>query len=64
MGQFSSTRSGPPPEALLHRACRLGASFSNCTAYENEVLAAGASGDLAYTVAFEHATVSINGATP
>ena len=64
MGQFSSTRSGPPPEALLHRACRLGASFSNCTAYENEVLAAGASGDLAYTVAFEHTIVSINGATP
>jgi hypothetical protein len=49
---------------LLHRACRLGASFSNCTAYENEVLAAGASGDLAYTVAFEHTIVSINGATP
>ncbi len=41
---------------------RLEASFSNCTAYKNEVLAAGASGDLAYTVAFEHTTASVNGA--
>src|SRR5712671_3527777 len=43
---------------------RLAASFSNCTAYKNEVLAAGASGDLAYTVAFEHTTASVNGAPP
>jgi ketosteroid isomerase-like protein len=43
---------------------RLGASFSNCTAHKNEVLAAGASGDLAYTVAFEHTTASVNGAPP
>lgn len=43
---------------------RLGASFSNCTAYENEILAAGASGDLAYTVALEHTTASVNGAPP
>jgi len=43
---------------------RLGASFSNCTSYENEVVAAGASGDLAYIVAFEHTTVSLNGDPP
>jgi ketosteroid isomerase-like protein len=36
-------------------------AFSDCTAYENEVIAAEASGDLAYTVALEHSTVSING---
>src|SRR6266542_1809317 len=36
---------------------RLGSSFSNCTSYQNEVIAAGASGDLAYIVAFEHTTV-------
>jgi ketosteroid isomerase-like protein len=41
---------------------RLGAGFSNCTAYENEIIAAGASGDLAYIVAFEHVTASIKGA--
>jgi ketosteroid isomerase-like protein len=43
---------------------RLGSSFSNCTAFENEVIAAGASGDLAYIVAFEHTTASIGGAAP
>ena len=42
----------------------LGESFSDCTAYGNEVIAAGASGDLAYTVAFEHTTASMNGAAP
>jgi ketosteroid isomerase-like protein len=43
---------------------RLGSSFSNCTSFENEVIAAGASGDLAYIVAFEHTTASIGGAAP
>jgi ketosteroid isomerase-like protein len=43
---------------------RLGASFSNCSSYDNEVIAAGASGDLAYTVAYEHTTASIDGAPP
>ena len=42
----------------------LGSSFSDCTAYQNEVIAAGASGDLAFTVAFEHTTCSVNGAPP
>jgi ketosteroid isomerase-like protein len=43
---------------------RLGTSFSNCSSYRNEVVAAGASGDLAYIVAIEHTTASINGAPP
>jgi ketosteroid isomerase-like protein len=43
---------------------RLGSSFSNCTSYQNEVVAAGASGDLAYIVAFEHTTASLNGKPP
>jgi ketosteroid isomerase-like protein len=42
----------------------LGASFSDCTGYEIEIVAAGASGDLAYLVAFEHTTASVNGAPP
>lgn len=42
----------------------LGSSFSQCQSYENEVIAAGASGDLAYTVAFEHTTASVNGEPP
>jgi ketosteroid isomerase-like protein len=40
---------------------QLGSLFSDCTAYEIEIVAAGASGDLAYLVAFEHATASVNG---
>lgn len=43
---------------------QLGSSMSNCTAYENEVIAAGASGDLAYIVALEHTTASVKGAPP
>jgi len=43
---------------------QLGSSFSDCTSYEIEVVAAGASGDLAYLVAFEHTTASVNGAPP
>ncbi len=43
---------------------RLGSSFSTCTSYRNEVIAAGASGDLAYIVAFEHTTASVQGAPP
>lgn len=43
---------------------RLASSFSNCTSYEIEVVAAGASGDLAYIAAFEHTTVSLNGEPP
>jgi ketosteroid isomerase-like protein len=35
--------------------------FTDCTAYRFELVAAGVSGDLAYTVAFEHASVSIGG---
>ena len=40
---------------------RLGASFADGS-FHNEVIAAGASRDLAYTVAFEHTTASVNGA--
>src|SRR3954453_14301112 len=38
----------------------LGEQFSHCTSYRNEILASGASGDLAYIVALEHTTASIN----
>ena len=43
---------------------RLQSSFSNCTSCEHEVIAAGASGDLAYLVAFEHTTASVSGSPP
>ena len=40
---------------------RLGASFSDCRSYDNQVIAARAGDDLAYTVAYEHTTASIGG---
>ena len=42
----------------------LASNFSNCTSFEYEVLAAGASGDLAYVVGIEHTTVSIGDGSP
>ena len=42
----------------------LASNFSNCTSFEYEVLAAGASGDLAYVVGIEHPTVSIGDGSP
>jgi ketosteroid isomerase-like protein len=43
---------------------RLGAAFSHCPSFDNEVIAAAASDDLAYTVAFEHTTASVHGRPP
>ncbi|HUR50702.1 MAG TPA: nuclear transport factor 2 family protein [Mycobacteriales bacterium] len=40
------------------------ARFTDCSSCEIEVVAAGVSGDLAYTVAFEHVTASRRGAPP
>ena len=40
---------------------QLAASFSNCTAYANEIVAADVIGDVAYTVAYEHTQASVNG---
>jgi ketosteroid isomerase-like protein len=39
----------------------LASRFSDCTAYRFELVAAGVSGDLAYTVGYEHTAVSIDG---
>jgi ketosteroid isomerase-like protein len=39
----------------------LASRFSDCTAYNMDIVAAGAGGDLAYTVAYEHTTVSVEG---
>lgn len=48
---------GPAFEFLASR-------FSRCASYQLEVLAAGASGDLAYIVANEHTTASVSGEPP
>ena len=39
----------------------LASRFSNCTDYRFELVAAGASGDLAYTVGYEHTAFSMDG---
>ena len=39
----------------------LGTMFSDCTSYGNELVAAGVSGDLAYTVTYENSQVSVEG---
>ena len=41
---------------------RLGSWFQNCSSYEVELVAAGASGDFAYTVAYEKTTASVRSA--
>jgi ketosteroid isomerase-like protein len=38
--------------------------FSNCLSYDFELVAAGVSGDLAYTVGYEHCTRSWDGGPP
>lgn len=42
----------------------LASNFSNCSAYELEVTAAGVSGNLAYIVGSEHTTASVGGEAP
>lgn len=37
------------------------ATFSNCTSYSYEIIAAEVIGDMAYTVGYEHTQASING---
>ena len=39
----------------------LGSGFSDCASYRFELVAAGVSGDLAYTVGYEHTTASWDG---
>lgn len=39
----------------------LASIFSSCKSHELEIVAADASGDLAYTVGYEHTTASVNG---
>lgn len=59
-GGWGPCKSG---SAEVNRIFRWVASrFSNCTAYSFELVAAGVSGDLAYTVGYEHSSVSVDGA--
>jgi ketosteroid isomerase-like protein len=51
-------------DSLAQTFRELGERFSNCTAYDFELLAAGASGDLAYTVGYERSTRSWDQSPP
>jgi ketosteroid isomerase-like protein len=53
--------SGSGPDAVADIFRELERSFSHCTSYEHEVIAADVSGDLAYTVGYEHTSASVNG---
>jgi ketosteroid isomerase-like protein len=61
LGAAMMTTGWPAIEATFDR---LATRFSDCTSFEIEVVAAGASDDLAYLVAFEHTTASIGGDSP
>ena len=60
-GALAPARQGWPDVSDVFR--RLAERFSDLRDYEFELVAAGASGDLAYTVGFEHKTVVADGET-
>lgn len=51
-------------EAVTRVSRWIAGRFSNCTSYDLELVAAGVSGDLAYTVGYEHCTRSLDGGPP
>jgi ketosteroid isomerase-like protein len=57
-GAAASVRTWSEIEPIFEQ---LAANFSNYSDYHNDILAAGASDDLAYVVALEHTTASIAG---
>lgn len=56
------TKSGPVEVSAAFDL--LASKFSHCTSFEYDVIASGASGDLAYIVGIEHTTASVGGADP
>jgi len=58
---FGAVKSGSGWDEVSRVFRRLGSRFSDCTAYRFELVAAGVSGDLAYTVGYEHTSVSMDG---
>jgi ketosteroid isomerase-like protein len=58
-GAFGPCKSGTDEVTRISRW--VASLFSNCIAYNFELVAAGVSGDLAYTVGYEHSSRSING---
>lgn len=61
-GAFGPNKSGWDEVSQTFRW--VASRFSNCSEYRFDLVAAGASGDLAYTVGYEHSRVSIDGGPP
>ena len=58
---FGAIKSGSGWDEVSRLFRWIGSRFSNCTAYRFELVAAGVSSDLAYTVGYEHISVSMDG---
>jgi ketosteroid isomerase-like protein len=58
LGAWKSASGHEDVDALFGQ---LGGTFSDCTSYSHEIIAADVIGDVAYTVGYEHAQASING---
>jgi Domain of unknown function (DUF4440) len=58
MGAWKSASDYPEVNALFKE---LEGTFSDCTSYSFELVAADVLGDMAYTVGYEHTQASING---
>lgn len=54
-------KSATGQQEINHLFAELGDSFSDCTSYSHEVIAADVVGDLAYTAGVERTQASING---
>ena len=61
---FGAVKSGRDWDEIAPIFQELGQQFSNCLSHKTEIVAAEARGDLAYIVALERTTASINGAEP
>lgn len=58
---FGARQSRSGADAVHAFNQEMGTWFRDCSSYEIELIAAGVSGDLAYTVAYEETTASVKG---
>ena len=58
---FGAAMSGSGWDEVSRIFRSIASRWSNCTDQRVEIVAAGVSGDLAYTVGFEHTSVSVDG---
>ncbi|HEX6497671.1 MAG TPA: nuclear transport factor 2 family protein [Micromonosporaceae bacterium] len=58
LGAWFSATGWDEVDRMFHR---LAASFSGCASYEYDIVAAEVSGDLAYTVGYEHTSATVDG---